>query len=397
MKGEMLEIAICVVCYNRCRSVERLLDNLNIAKYLHPVKLIISVDKSDKKDVADYAKQFVWAHGDKIVVDHKENLGLRKHVLRCGEYINDYSLDALIVLEDDITVSPYFFQYAEACVAKYKNDDRIAGISLYGFSFNYQTYTPFNPMRSQYDVYMMNCAMSWGQVWMKRQWNDFVSWYNYNSDDFNLPYLPQAINGWKASSWLKYHTRYCIENNKFFIFPYQSLSTNNGDAGVHQKQDNPNYFQTFLQCQEKVSYQLPTYEECEVKYDGFFEPLFLEKYLGLEQNSLLVDYFGKRTFFEAHRYVLSVQSLPYKIIKSFALDLRPFEANIIFDIKGDVLKLYDLSSKAELIKSEGQEKLIFNYQYFNAFVRSLHIWGIKGVLGTFYRVGISKLSKHFSL
>ena len=65
------------------------------------------------------------------------------------------------------------------------------------------TKLPFKPVKSEYDVFMMNCAQSWGQVWMKNQWRKFKEWYEKNSEEFNKPDLPQSINSWPKSSWLK--------------------------------------------------------------------------------------------------------------------------------------------------------------------------------------------------
>ena len=63
-----------------------------------------------------------------------------------GKLLNDY--DALIVLEDDITVSPYYYQYACQTIAQYQDDERIAGISLYNFPVDYQNGLPFTPLQA---------------------------------------------------------------------------------------------------------------------------------------------------------------------------------------------------------------------------------------------------------
>lgn len=38
--------------------------------------------------------------------------------------------------------------------------------------------------------------------------------------------LPQNLFTWSEKSWLKFHDRYCIETNRYFVYPYVSLSTN---------------------------------------------------------------------------------------------------------------------------------------------------------------------------
>lgn len=131
----MLKIGICCIAYNRLSSIKRLLHSLEQADYgnYNPT-LIISIDKSNTDVVEEFSKGYSWKYGEKIVYTHEQNLGLRRHVLECGTHLDDF--DALVVLEDDITVSPYFFQYTLQCVEKYSNDSRIAGVSLYNFPTN---------------------------------------------------------------------------------------------------------------------------------------------------------------------------------------------------------------------------------------------------------------------
>ena len=164
-------------------------------------------------------------------------------------------------MEDDLTVSPNFYTYATLTVEKYFNDSNIAGISLFNFGLNYQTGNLFLPIKDENDVYFMNCAQSWGEIWMKKQWLAFYEWYNSHRDfPTESDILPRKICQWKESSWLKYHTRYCIENNLFFVYPYTSYTTNNGDAGTHnRKATYININQERLQMGNITSLQLPNF------------------------------------------------------------------------------------------------------------------------------------------
>ena len=262
----MSNIAICVVAYNRSFSFRRLISSLSSARYDNPVDLYVSIDYSDKGEgVRDLAANYIWNNGKYTIIRHSENLGLRKHILKCGDLLDDY--DALIVLEDDVVVAPGFFLFAEQCVEKYYGNESIAGISLYSFMMNYHNHLPFWPLSSGSDVYMMQNAQSWGQVWMKKQWMEFKKWYEMNCIEFDeMPHLPVSICSWPKSSWLKYHTRYCIENKKYFVYPYVALSTNNNDPGTHVTTRNT-LFQAPLFFGKKTKYNLTP----SVFYDGFFE------------------------------------------------------------------------------------------------------------------------------
>ena len=79
-----MDIAICVIAFNRLASLKRLLSSLDNAVYPCTVKLYISVDKSDTNAVEKCAEEYIWKFGDKEVILHEENLGLRKHVINCG-------------------------------------------------------------------------------------------------------------------------------------------------------------------------------------------------------------------------------------------------------------------------------------------------------------------------
>ena len=112
--NESYNIAICVVAYDRLEAIACLLQSLQVAHYSEKVDLIISVDKSYTSAVEDYADNYQWEYGEKYVVKHKENLGLRRHILSVGEYTQKY--DAIVVLEDDLIVGPNFYNYTLATV-----------------------------------------------------------------------------------------------------------------------------------------------------------------------------------------------------------------------------------------------------------------------------------------
>lgn len=104
----MEKIALVAIAYNRVNSLKRLLNSLQKAYYDEDVNvpLIISIDKSDTEDVLRLANEFHWNHGDKRVLSHAENLGLKAHVLSQGKLLEEF--DAIVVLEDDVVVARDF-------------------------------------------------------------------------------------------------------------------------------------------------------------------------------------------------------------------------------------------------------------------------------------------------
>ena len=149
----MSKSGIVVIGYNRIDSLQRLMRSLLLASYPQKVDLIISIDNSGTDIVENYAKTVEWAHGEKIIKTYPERMGLKKHVLKCGTYLNEYDYDAIAVLEDDLFVSPGFFEYMIQTVEFYKDNDAIAGISLYTHSWNINADRPFMPIYKGYDVF----------------------------------------------------------------------------------------------------------------------------------------------------------------------------------------------------------------------------------------------------
>lgn len=336
----MLKIAIISVNYNRLPSLKRQLTSLENAFYPEKVTLIISIDKSNTDEVERFADEYVWKFGEKRVVKHKENLGLRNHMLSLGKYFDEF--DALIVLEDDITVAQSFYLYAKACVEKYHDNDDIAGISLYSHTHTF-TYMPFSPMINQYDVYFRQEASSWGEVWMKKQWIVFYDWYRNNNGAIGFSSeFPITISMWGDKSWLKYHIKYCIVRNKYFVYPYVSLSTNHGDIGVHTSSSeyyNCNQVSTLYGL--KYVYNLPDIHNG-IKYDAFFSNERLYEVIGISKEDLTIDLFCARNVKSINtKFILTTRYLNYRIIDSYSLELKPIEMNVINKVNGKGIFLYD--------------------------------------------------------
>ena len=316
----------------------RLLHSLNAALFEEEIPLIISLDNCGSDALEKAVTAFEWKHGEKKIVTHPERLGLKKHVLSIGEWTNEY--ENIIVFEDDLFVSPYFFDYVKQAVAAYGDDDRIAGIGLYNNSWDQNSGYTFEAVHDGSDVYFMQYACSWGQVWTQKKWQKFMQWYKDNSQPFyNDEVVPPNVNRWNEKSWLKYHVKYCAETKRFFVFPYISLTTNFSALGSHAKFDD-NAYQNTLLWGEK-DWKLPALEESHSKYNVYFENLELASVLNLPEDELCLDVYGQRNNSAGKRYWLTTKTADYKILQSFGLEFRPRDANVLAGIPGQIIKLYD--------------------------------------------------------
>lgn len=349
----MTRYAIVVIGYNRADSISRLLVSLAQGIYSESVDLLISIDNSGTDTVEKCATEFEWKFGNKKVFTYPSRLGLRRHILHCGDFLKNY--EAIAVFEDDVVPSPGFFNYMKATVEKYSGDENVAGISLYGIQWNQTVNKPFEPTNAGDDVYFMQLAQSWGQIWMRKQWYDFIDWYNTFTDtSFDNANVPPNVRGWPNTSWLKYHIRYCIERKKYFVYPYVSLTTCFSEVGQNTKQESALLQVSYL-ASEKKNYKLPAYEDA-IKYDAYMER---------QLEDVDCDLYGGKEVYQKAK-VLSIRPLSYKIISTYGLLLRPHEMNYINKIPGEIIKLYDTTQPCKLSNRTWEmEEFKYRFRVYN--------------------------------
>lgn len=348
----MSNFTIVAIAFNRPDSLKRLLESLKKVDWEDDnIRLYISIDR-DKKESIGYketikvAKEFSWEYGEKVVDCKKENLGLKNHILQCGNLTNKY--ENLIVLEDDILVSPLMYSYAKQVVEYYKDDDNIAGFGLYSFQRNPMNNLPFIPLNEGTDVYFMQYACSWGQIWTKQKWNQFFRWYEENKNmNFNELTIPNNIKNWGEKSWLKFHIVYTILNNKFFVYPHIGLTTNFSDTGTHNQISSFAYQCTlYIKPDDAFKFRFIDFRKANNVYDAYFENIKMNKLMSISEK-IESDIYGEKSTvnFDTNHYLLSTNKYDYKILKNYALQMYPYEQNIINNIAGNDIILYDLSKK----------------------------------------------------
>lgn len=369
----MIKLGILIIGYKNTYGVQRLLSSLDKVDFGNgdEVTLIFSIDYSGDHSVEKIAHKYEWRYGKKIIKAHRKNLGLQKHILSCGNYLEEYELDAMAVLEDDIYVSPEMYNYMKASVLYYKDDSRIAGIALYKHEYNINAKHPFLEYCDGGDTYFVQYAMSWGQVWLKEQWKNFRSWYDSKGwENIEENKIPQNIMQWK-NSWLKYHIMYCIDKGLFFVYPRIALSTNFSDPGTHNV-SRSTAMQIQLCMKKKGEWEFNKLDESYAIYDAFFENIKLKEYLNLK--NLEIDLFGVKKYSPDTQFILTRNVLPYKSVSSWGLYLRPIEANVFLNIPGNDIFLYDLS-KSKTVKTRCDIK----HRYFEYDLKGLNILSFDNV------------------
>ena len=163
---------IIIFCYRR--KIEKLIKSILKNKEASSSELFIFSDgfKSnyDKKDVLKLRKTLKKIKGFKSVniFESTKNKGLAHSVISGVNFVIK-KFKRVIVLEDDLIVSPHFLNYMNACLDYYTDNKKIWSISGYG---------PSLPCLKNYnkEVYLSKRSSSWGwSTWLDR-WNK-VDWF----------------------------------------------------------------------------------------------------------------------------------------------------------------------------------------------------------------------------
>lgn len=365
--------AIVIATYSRPEALYRLLESIANANYntYTDIPLIISIDGGGPTEMLETAEKFDWKYGVKQIINHPENLGLRKHIISCGDLTEKFG--SIILLEDDLFVSPNFYNYANKALDFYDKNERIAGISLYTYSFNENAFLPFIPIKSSFDTYFKQVPSSCGQAWTYKHWKGFKDFYNSKPVISSKDKLPENVKNWAESSWKKYFYKYIVDFDLYFVFPYLAYSTNFGDIGTHFN-ETTTLFQIPIDTNSKNEreYLFPLNIKESITYDAYFElmPYCFNHKFNNKVDDFCVDLYGQKQLdlFE-NEYWLSIKDCKSPL-EQFGIALLPIENNINCNIIGNKIsyakKEYfskDISNKIKKGISENYSGVIFSNAY----------------------------------
>ncbi len=331
--------AIVIVAYDRAESLQRLIDSLDRAHYRgDEVNVVISVDGGGNREVLSKARSSSIKGTQPEVIEHPNNLGLKDHILFCGSLAQKYG--SVIVLEDDLVVDPWFYEYACRSLDFYASTKEIAGIALYSQRYNDHAELPFEPFGNGYSTFFMQVGCSWGQIWSAEQWQDFKTWYD-QADGSTVSAclgLPDNVKRWSESSWKKYFNAYIVDSGKFIVYPYDSFTTNCSDSpGVHIKEVN-NVFQVAMKSPYRAedSLNFAPFQDKEVAYDAYMEPCgaFIYKNLKLAATEVEIDLHGHKpwSMLLKKQYALTLRVLDEPELAEYPVSFRPIEMNFVYPV-----------------------------------------------------------------
>ena len=212
-------IAVVSVGYNRLKSQKRQLASLACADYsvYDNVPLVISIDCSGDEELYDYVRNFEWTHGDKHVIIYEKRMGLKEHILACGDLTQYFK--GIILLEDDIYVSKDFYNYTNQMNDAYGDCEKVCSVALYSNEMNGYCWLPLVRLHNEADIFADQAVSTWGEFWNTRMWKEFREWFAKTDIPWANIDMPHQIKEW-TKAWSKSFDAYMVLENKYSIFPY---------------------------------------------------------------------------------------------------------------------------------------------------------------------------------
>ena len=338
----MTGFTIVIAAFQRPQSLARLFRSLESAArgVSENLALVISIDGGGGRErdacVAS-AKSFPWK-GDKHVIVHDRNLGLKAHILSCGDLTERFGPIAL--LEEDLCLSPMALRFALLALDKWGVSTRsrdLAAIPRY----NEFWLTPFFPIDDGFDAYFAQTGSSWGAIWTGPQWSRFRAWFSRCASRENS-HVPPIVRGWPSkSSWKKQFNCFLADEQGYVVFPRFSMTTNMGDAGMHAA--TPITHLTSPLSLARDRFRFADLDASCARYDPFLEiePEALKAIApSLRDFDFDVDLTGAKELRGLARpYALTCRRSSERDILSFGLKHYPPELNVILQEPGSDIGL----------------------------------------------------------
>lgn len=296
---------------------------------------MISIEGEAPHETVEVAERFrdSTSKFEVEIVRRTRRLGLRDHILTLGDLSHDH--DSVLLLEDDLTIDPYAYEFAKANMSAYWDVSDIAGHALYAPRINEYAWLPFEALENGYDTYFMQVPCSWGQLWTANQWSRFREWLERDDmpDLREDVRLPPSLRKWPDSSWKKRFAHFMASKNLWFTYPYRSFSTNHGESGSHLD-GKVHHFQTPMPLPDRSvrGWSLCPSEDRTVAYDAFMEPCgtAISLICDAPADDVTVDAYGIKPLEYLQKFSWVITSKAVRDPEAvFPVSMRPIEQAIL--------------------------------------------------------------------
>jgi glycosyltransferase involved in cell wall biosynthesis len=269
---------VIIFAYNRPEFLKKTLESLHANDLSSESELFIFCDgpkaaaqqpelqKID--DVRKIAREKKWCKSVSII-EAEKNKGLANSVIDgVSQIIKKYG--KVIVVEDDVLLSPYFLQFMNEALETYKNEEQVLSIGSWSY------FAVPDKIKDETYFFRFPDSIAWATY--ERSWKLFE--LNANKlfkklkedgriKNFNgglkFPYftnmLEAQING-KVNSWAIRWTALAVLLNKLTVFPAISLSKHIGfDADATHEKNSIDYNADLVLSNRKIKVERLKVEE----------------------------------------------------------------------------------------------------------------------------------------
>ena len=207
------------------------------------------------------------------IIEREKNWGLSKNLIEGITKINN-KFGRVIVVEDDLVVSPFFLRYMNDGLEKYEHDERVASISAF-----------LNPIDGDIpNTFFLRYFACWGWATWKRAWDllntdsrDLLKKLRWKKNDFNIggtgPFygILYCDKVELNDSWAVRFYASCFLAGKLHLFPNQTMAIQTGmdGSGTHSKAGERNPYQNMTISNTPVNLGDIRVEENKMMYEAF--------------------------------------------------------------------------------------------------------------------------------
>ncbi len=241
---------IVLFVYKRLNHTKKVIESLQRNIHAKDSELYIYSDAAQNgneipliNEVRNYVKS-IEGFKSVNIIERQENLGLSNSIISgVTEIVNKFG--KVIVLEDDLFLSPFFLQYMNDALNYYEKENKV--ISIHGYCYPTKVKMPA--------TFFLRGADCWGWATWKRGWDNFEPdtsklineikkykleyAFDLNGTANNMRMLRKQLYG-KIDSWaIRWHASAFL-NDKLTLYPGISLVQNIGmdDEATHTKFTN---------------------------------------------------------------------------------------------------------------------------------------------------------------
>lgn len=257
---------IALFTYNRADKTKTVIESLLKNVEAKDSELFIFSDgpKNEKsvegvKNNREYIHEVKKLEGNGFrsvtLVEREKNWGLANSLIAGITELTD-KYGRVIVVEDDLILSPYFLKFMNDGLEKYQNDDRVASISAF-----------LNPVDGKVpNTFFLRYFACWGWATWKRGWDllindsrELLRQLRWKANDFNIggkgPFygILYCDKVGLNDSWaVRFYASQFLAG-KLQLFPGKTLAIQNGTDGTGTHSGGgPSVYDNMQVCQEPV-------------------------------------------------------------------------------------------------------------------------------------------------